>query len=146
MPGATVHGHVHAEAFSLMQYECRPRDSRFGAPRAGCGAVEVIWNSRDGVTPFTVGCRSCGGEATHARWNEDVYAPDHMPALGSRMFVDLTEDRARQLARETAARYWDTYPPSREQFATVEDLATMLAEASLKDATAGSPDLVVVSG
>lgn len=122
----------HGEAYALMQYECKQ-----------CHAVERIWNSRDGVTPFIVDCRDCGGEATHARWNEDVYAPDHVPALGSRMFVDLTQERRNALAVKTAERYWETYPPSREQFATVEDLAAMLASHGVAP---GEPDLVVVSG
>jgi hypothetical protein len=145
--GAQRHGRTHAEAFCLMQYECKPRESRFGAePRPGCGTVEWIWNSRDGVTPFGVDCRACGGEALHARWGEDQYAPGHMPPIGSRMFVDLTEERAKQLAAATARRYWDTYPPSREQFATVDDLAAMLAREYGADLASGQPDLVVVAG
>lgn len=40
----------HAEAFCLMTYLCK-----------GCGHREVIWNSRDGVTPFAATCPSCGG-------------------------------------------------------------------------------------
>jgi len=41
-------GHRHVEAFCLMHYAC------------DCGHHEVIWNSRDGVTPFTAPCPSCG--------------------------------------------------------------------------------------
>lgn len=124
----------HGEAFALMQYECEK-----------CHNIEVIWNSRDGVTPFIVDCRErdCDGSAQHARWNEDVYAPDHVPALGTRMFVDLTPERRKALAVKTAERYWETYPPSREQFSTVEDLAAMLASHGVSP---GEPDLVVVSG
>lgn len=138
--------HAHKEAFALMQYECQPpKSSPFGnpTPRPSCGTVEWIWNSRDGVTPFGVDCRSCGGEALHARWNEDIYAPDHIPALGSRMFVDLTPERRKVLAHKTAERYWETYPPSREQFATVDELAEMLASHPI---TPGEPDLIVVAG
>lgn len=120
----------------LMQYQCEK-----------CGNVEIVWNSRDGVTPFIIGCvqRNCDGQAKHARWGEDQYAPDHRPPIGSRMFVDLIEERARQLAAKTARRYWETYPPSREQFATVDDLAAMLARESIAD-IAGKPDLIVVAG
>lgn len=131
-PGATAFGHVHGEAFMRMQYRCK-----------GCGAVEVIWNSRDGVTPFGVDCRSCGGEATHVAWAEDRYAPDFMPPLGSRIFVDLTPERHKVLTRRQAERYWESYPPSREQFATVDDLAAMLAT---HPPTPGEPDLIVVAG
>lgn len=142
MPGSTIYGHAHGEAFALMQYECQSRSNPFGS-KVGCGNVEIIWNSRDGVTPFGVDCRACGGEATHVRWAQDVYAPDHTPELGSRMFVDLTPDRRRSLARKTAERYWETYPPSREQFATVDDLAEMLGS---HEVTPGEPDLIVVAG
>lgn len=134
--------YAHGEAFMLMRYECKPRSTPFGS-KDGCGAVEIIWNSRDGVTPFGVDCRACGGEALHARWKDDVRAPDHVPELGSRMFVDLTPDRAKVLARKTAERYWEEYPPSREEFATVDDLAAMLAGHQHQP---GTPDLVVVAG
>jgi hypothetical protein len=131
-PGSTVYGHQHGEAFALMQYECK-----------SCRTVEIIWNSRDGVTAFGADCRACGGESTHARWQQDVYAPEFVPPLGSRMWIDLTKDRRGQLAQKTAARYWETYPPSREQFASVDDLAAMLASHPIQP---GEPDLIVVAG
>lgn len=145
-PPTSAATYQHAEAFRLMRYGCKPRTTPFGS-RDGCGAVEVIWNSRDGVTPFVVGCRSCGGEMSHLPpWQDDPLVPDYMPPLGSRIFVDLTVERARQKAKETAARYWETYPPSREQFATVDDLAAMLAREYGADIASGQPDLIVVSG
>jgi hypothetical protein len=57
--------------------------------------------------------------------------------------VDLTPVRRKHLARKTAARYWETYPPSREQFATVEELAEMLGSHPVQP---GAPDLIVVAG
>jgi hypothetical protein len=125
-------GAKHGEAFALMQYECK-----------SCRTVEIIWNSRDGVTAFGVDCRACGGETTHVRWGKDIYAPDYVPPLGSRMWVDLTPTRRKQLARKTAKRYWETYPPSRDQFATVDDLAEVL---SSRPVFPGEPDLIVVAG
>jgi hypothetical protein len=149
MKGAMIHGHQHAEAFCLMQYECSPpRTTRFGpgTPRPSCGTVEWIWNSRDGVTPFGVNCRACGGEAMHARWGEDQYAPDYTPPLGSRMFVDLTPEAAREHALANARRFWDdpTYPASQTgRWDSVEAMADDLARAYV---TPGAPDLVVVAG
>lgn len=149
MKGAMVYGHTHAEAFMLMQYECSPpRTSPFGPPRdrPSCGATEVIWNSRDGVTPFVVGCRSCGGEMSHVRWGEDRYAPTFTPPLGSRMFVDLTAEAAREHALANARRFWDdpTYPASQTgRWESVEAMADDLAREYV---TPGAPDLVVVAG
>lgn len=68
----------HAEAFNLMTYTCRDES---------CGKEEVIWNSRDGVTPMFVGCIFCKGSlARHT--GRDIYAPDHKPKSGERIFYD----------------------------------------------------------
>lgn len=76
--------HRHAEAYRLMTYECE-----------FCAFRETIWNSRDGVTPFTIGCSHCiGGTARHVDWFTASYAPGHKPQPGERMFVDLTKPRA----------------------------------------------------
>lgn len=122
--------HAHGEAYKLMTYANKDRS-----------VVEIIWNSRDGVTPFIVSSRD-GVELTHVDWYKDVYAPNHVPAPGDRIFVDLTRERARDLAIANAERFWETYPPSREQFDTVEDLAAVLETGYLD--TPGSPDLIVV--
>lgn len=84
----TARGHVHVEAFCLMRYSC------------GCSHSEIIWNSRDGVTPFTAPCPSCGSPIglTHVNFQADGYAPDHHPHKGQRVWVDMTEDRATSLA------------------------------------------------
>lgn len=130
--GARKFGHEHGEAFMVMTYETEDQQ-----------VTERIWNSRDGVTPFAVTSKD-GQSMTHVRWGEDIYVgPDYMPPLGSRMFVDLTPDRARSHAERNAATYWETYAPSREQF-TQEELAEVLANEYLKDPH--SPDLIVVAG
>lgn len=64
-----------------------------------CGHQERIWNSRDGVTPFCTMCPSCGspndvGSLQHVRWRDDVYAPDHKPAPGQRVWIDMTRAAA----------------------------------------------------
>lgn len=83
-------GHQHTEAFCLMWYACE------------CGHRERIWNSRDGVTAFGFQCPSCKEpKLRHVNWNLDQYAPDHVPAPGQRVWIDLTRDRALEIARRT---------------------------------------------
>jgi hypothetical protein len=83
----------HAEAFCLMKY------------RSDDGTEEeLIWNSRDGVTPFTITLRS-GKRATHADWQNDQRLPDYQPPAGSRIFVDLTPERAREIAERVVDQY-----------------------------------------
>ncbi len=80
----------HAAAFCLMTY------------RADDGTEEEqIWNSRDGVTPYVIRLRS-GKTAAHVDWRNDRRMPDYEPPAGSRIFVDLTEERARAHARKYA--------------------------------------------
>jgi hypothetical protein len=74
----------HGEAFCLMQYLCDT-----------CGVIEILWNSRDGVTPFMIGCRKCPGLMQHIDWHGDVCAPSHVLKSGDRYFADETVERAR---------------------------------------------------
>ncbi|OPY64101.1 MAG: hypothetical protein A4E56_00155 [Pelotomaculum sp. PtaU1.Bin065] len=83
----------HAEAFCLMTYQCE-----------SCGCEERIWNSRDGVTPFVLRCRYCGGEAKHVRWNEDRCVPEYIPKPGERVFKNMTHEKAREIAEARLAR------------------------------------------
>jgi hypothetical protein len=85
-PRLTPRGHHHAEAFCLMWYVCKNQR---------CGHRERIWNSRDGVTPFGMGCPSCGGnELYHAFFGSDEYAPNHKLHRGQRFWRDGTPDEA----------------------------------------------------
>lgn len=61
----------HKEAFCLMQYQCKH-----------CHGTEILWNSRDGVTPFGIHCRICGGSMLHENWQADRFTPDHTPWPG----------------------------------------------------------------
>lgn len=71
-----------------MNYECRE-----------CGFHEVIWNSRDGVTPFGLACPACGKpEHYHVRWELDAYNPLHQLKPGDRYFANMTRERAREYA------------------------------------------------
>ncbi|WGS53531.1 hypothetical protein LFL96_20960 [Paraburkholderia sp. D15] len=83
-------GYQHAEAFCLMWYACE------------CGHRERIWNSRDGVTPLGFVCPSCKEpKLRHVNWALDQYAPDHVPAIGQRVWINLTRDRAMEIASRT---------------------------------------------
>lgn len=125
----------HKEAFCLMLY------------RDIAGNEEWIWNSRDGVAPFAIRSRQ-GFEARHVAWYRDRCAPDHKPKLGDRVFVDLTNERARAFRHAYVEGRWDMELngecmrdrwPSKE--AAVEDLAT----ADLEHGGGGTPDLVEVT-
>lgn len=112
----------HKEAFCLMQYRCR------------CGHHEVIWNSRDGVTPFSMVCPSCGEpDMCHINFGADRFAPDHKPHFGQRMWVTMTQERALYLARLRTAHL---NPKHR-----TEDFIDQVAESIYHNGTA--PDLVV---
>lgn len=91
----TERGHQHVEAFCLMQYACRE-----------CRHSEIIWNSRDGVTPFGTACPSCGGASLyHVNFAMDRYAPDHKPHKGQRVWISMTLERARAFARRRVLSY-----------------------------------------
>lgn len=85
----------HAEAFMLMRYE-----------GAG-GRREWIWNSRDGITPFAVHSADGTAELQHGNWHLDRCEPQYVPAIGTRVFVGLTEELARPLATEYVDRHWE---------------------------------------
>jgi hypothetical protein len=96
---AQKHGHNHGEAFMLMTYACK------------CGHREVIWNSRDGVTPFGLGCPSCGQPTLqHVEWGRDVYAPNHTLHREQRFWRDGTPDEAEAIMRRRIERMKDQYP------------------------------------
>lgn len=126
--------YAHAEAFALMTY------------RSDDGTEEeVVWNSRDGVTPFVISLRS-GKAASHVDWHLDRRVPDYQPPAGSRMFVDLTEERALECARVNAEQ-WMADPElaamAREQYGDIETMAHALAAEYLRP---GAPDLIEVTG
>jgi hypothetical protein len=125
------HQYRHAEAFCLMRYLADDGSEE-----------EVVWNSRDGVTPFVITLRS-GKSARHVNWHDDIRVRDHRPAPGTRMFVDLTRERALEQARRNAVGWWaDDIAGCRSRWATEDDMVVQLADAYLE--TPGTPDLVEV--
>ncbi len=101
---AKDHRHKFGEAFMLMWYACK------------CGHIERIWNSRDGVTPFCLGCPSCGEVSlNHTQWYRDVYTPDHQLHQEQRYFRDGTPDEAEEIMRGRIALMQDQYPTTSEE-------------------------------
>lgn len=82
-------GFKHVEAFKLMIYQ----DEKEPSYR------EQIWNSRDGVTPFTITSKDGKRKLTHHNWRNDVNAPYYTPQIGERVFCDLTLERSKARAR-----------------------------------------------
>lgn len=72
------------------------------------GRREWIWNSRDGITPFCLRSADEQVDMHHGNWHLDRYEPFYVPPIGSRVFVDLTEDAARAQAQEYVDRHWAT--------------------------------------
>lgn len=123
----------------LMRYRC------VGSRRDdGCGQGEMVWNSRDGVTPFIISCRFCGSEAKHIQWQQDVYLPNYEPPVGSRVFVDLDPEKALELAWQRVEQYWD-HPeyPMRGRYSSKEEIAQILAKEYYDDG--GQPHLIEVT-
>lgn len=109
--------HNHAEAFMLMQYQDQVT-----------GEIELIWNSRDGVTPFLV-CSKKGNNSQHINWHNDMYLPRHRPKIGDRVFVDMDIDEAKRIESEKVETYWNNdfgvMPPLSKQFKTKEEAISM---------------------
>lgn len=87
-------GYWHKEAFCLMLYKCTE-----------CDITEQLWNSRDGVTPFSLRCRNdaCNkemlGPMQHIEWQNDRQYPEFVCHPGLRIFIDMPEPIALALAR-----------------------------------------------
>ena len=81
----------HAEAYCLMNYKCEK-----------CGQEEVLWNSRDGVTPFIINCEKCGGHMQHIDWNRDIRNKNYIPKSGQRVFINMPFDYWKVICRVKA--------------------------------------------
>ena len=86
--------HQHPEAYCLLPYAILGHEER-----------ETIWNSRDGVAPSLISPQSGLGELVYLKDADKTYAPTHLPALGARIIVDVTEVRGRQMAEDRVARW-----------------------------------------
>lgn len=126
--------HNHAEAFALMKYASK--DGR---------AAELLWNSRDGVTPFVVSSKDGQVELQHVEWKSDLYAPDRPNAglkVGDRIFVDMTMERGRQIARAQVERMHKMIPETNVE--TSEEIELLITDMAQSWVDNGDPDIVVV--
>jgi hypothetical protein len=82
----TKRGHRHVEAFCRMTYADKE------------GNREIIWNSRDGVTPFICHSRE-GKEQQHIEFHNATYDPRYIPDIGERVWMDMTREKAEAIAR-----------------------------------------------
>lgn len=122
--------HQHAEAFLIMAYVSE--DGRM---------QELIWNSRDGVTPFMVRSRDGKTMLQHVRMADEVYDPHHVPKPGDRVFVTLTKERARDIAEhrvKDAPQLVEPWLDGR----TLEEFTAELAESIWHNGW--EPDIVTV--
>lgn len=123
----------HPEAFCVMYYASD--DGTEG---------ELVYNARDGVTPFVISLRS-GKTATHAMHQvlDKRMPPTWMPPAGLRVFLDLTPARARWHATRNADRHLAD-PALAQEFTTVYgDRDTGIADmAASYLEQPGAPDLV----
>ena len=120
----------HPEAFCLMTY------------RDAAGNREIIWNSRDGVTPFIVTSRQ-GLESQHVNWKDDKRDVRHVPKIGDRIFETLTEDRATEYRTKYVERHlengiMDAFPGK-----TVEQIVEVLVCGDMEQE--GAPMITVVT-
>lgn len=104
-------GFLHKEAYAIMEYHCEK-----------CHKSEFIWNSRDGVTPFCIGCFYCDGEMRHINWGGDKREVWHIPKKGERIFITMPNEINDLYARKRIEMYWEHEQyPMRERFANKEE-------------------------
>lgn len=89
---------VQPEGLCFMQYKCEK-----------CQKQDRIWNSRPRVTPFIISCSNekCDGFMKHISWGSDIYAPNHKPQKGERIFVDFAEEAAEKFYKKQIEEDWE---------------------------------------
>lgn len=119
--------YLHAEAYCLMTYEGTTSGRRV-----------IIWNSRDGVTPFYT--HIGGEEYKHVDWcRNNRPLPHYVPAVGDIIFLDLTLEKAREYRRE----YLKQRPGAQLADFSVEETVEHLAVEDFQDGH--QPDQAVVT-
>lgn len=133
--GARKHGHMYSEAFMLMKYRTEDGTEK-----------ELIWNSRDGITPLTVHSKT-GKLMTHVEWEKDEYLPTYQPKPGDRMFVTLTPESARKYAEQMVERWWDSpdfHTSNGNKYETKEEAIKDATSDLLKQWDGNPPDIITV--
>ena len=126
----------HKEAFCLMRYE-----SHNGF------LIETLWNSRDGVTPFMITNHSGTVEMKHTHWNNDLRKPHHVPQVGDRIFITLTEPLAKKYAEEYIKVHGKRMLTTNSYFQgmTNSDLVEWKYKANMESVEQGQPTVIVVT-
>lgn len=117
----------HAEAFKLMRY-------------ASDDAIhqELLWNSRDGVTPFMIHDVTGQFELQHVAWRSDVRIERFLPPIGSRLFVDMSAARVRHISEEWCEHHWESVL---KKYFTSRSAAI---ESHIESFHEGEPDIITV--
>lgn len=124
----------HKEAYALMRYQ-----------NETTGEYEALWNSRDGVTSFTVSSRDGRHTMKHVDWDKDIFAPNWIPNIGDRIFVDITEERAEESIKEQIETMWErSEMPMKDHFASKEDAFQQLMKGAMESVIGKQPMLTEV--
>lgn len=96
--------YIHGEAFCLMKYQTDDGTE-----------TEMLWNSRDGVTPFMLLSKT-GKQMKHVDWRNDKLAVDFKPPSGMRVFVNATLELVTPELNKYVDKIWDDekYPASKQ--------------------------------
>ena len=136
-PGET--GVKGKNAFRLMQYQKEKQPD---------AAIEWIWNSREGVTPFYVSSRTNDGpDLQHINWQDDILALQYVPNIGQRVFIDLTEEKAREYVQARVDREWDKDGEwsMQKQYESKDKAFESLFAHAMESVERGGPDIIVVN-
>lgn len=125
----------HKEAFCLMYYESRDKKSGF-----------MVWNSRDGVTPFNV--FENGIEYHHTHWIMDKipgpqYIYDVIWKKGQRIFRNISAEEAREFAIRRISAFKGT---KYEVVEGTEQYETILSSLIADFGSPGNPIMITLSG
>ena len=127
--------YTHPEAFCLMRYQCKE-----------CFSEELIWNSRNGVTPFVIECGFCkregikSGAMQHIDWSGDKYLPDHFPKRGDRVFITMPKEILHLTLKARVEVLWELKKyPMKERYSTKQEAFRALLKYSQQE---GQPYLL----
>lgn len=107
--------HTHAEAYCRMEYFAK-----------SINRMIVIWNSRDGITPF---CAFIDGvEYQHVNWALDQWQRYWVPDVGDLIFIDCDYATWEAQEKEHIERDWENpeYPISKMELTKAEALVEFM--------------------
>ena len=86
----------YRKAYCLMKYQSEDQV-----------ITEILWNSRDGVTPFIIPAKDGETRLQHVEFEKDELAIWHVPAIGSRIFKDQPFEVWIEKEIQRTRRFWD---------------------------------------